>query len=77
MFGRQDIPSTGRFVERRFVNRMFGRKDVSSTAFWSTDVLSNGRLVDYFSLNTILLLILFDTPNAPVPICFSTIGQVG
>ena len=60
-FCRPDISSTRRFVNRRFVDRTFSQKDVLPTAFWSTDVPSNGRFVDYFSLNG-LLLILFDRP---------------
>ena len=35
----------GRFVEGHLVEGTF-RKDVSLTAFWSTDVSFNGRLVE-------------------------------
>ena len=59
-----------RLVDRGLIERNFGHKDVSSTDFSSPDVSSNGRLVHYFSLNGILLLILFATPIAqPQTIC--------
>ena len=61
---RKESQTLGRLFDffLLFVKRTFHRKAVSSTALWSTDAWSNGRLVDYFSLNGILLLILFDAP---------------
>ena len=58
-FRPQDISSTGRFVDRHSLDRTFGRKDVSSKAFSSTDFSSNGRFVKNCSF-------VFDLKMAPI-----------
>ena len=75
-FGRKDVSSTA-FWPRDVSSTAFWSRDVSSTAFWPRDVSSNGRFVDYFPLNGILLLILFDTPNAQPRAIYAYFSKTG